>query len=424
VHFQVVIPTRNRAKLAMNSVRAVLAEKLPNVSVMVSDNSTQADGVAELSAFCHRLGAPVRYVQPPAPAAMAPHFEWAIQQAMQNEKATHFTYLSDRMVFRPGSIRQLMKIGSRLPGKVFSYDHDLIDDFHRPVRLHEFRWSGRLVEVDAPYLLELAAKSEHPPCNPRILNSFIPRAIFDAVRSRFGNVFDSISPDFCFCYRCLDIVDSIVYWDRSILLNYAYDRSNGAGYLRGIDSADSADFQKQLGSSPMNRDALIPEFHTITNAVMNEYCFVKKESKSGRFPEVDRASYLRAMARDIEDIEEPRLRAAQRELLVREGGTPMPVGKTRLGAQVQKALKDPLRTARQVARRTLVNSRTQPLWQRAGEMGIAPPSSVWLEFASADEALQWTYRFPRRPTRQLRRLDFMRDREHVREVSPETGARA
>ncbi len=36
----VVVPTRNRAQLAMNAVRSVLEQPVENVAVMISDNST------------------------------------------------------------------------------------------------------------------------------------------------------------------------------------------------------------------------------------------------------------------------------------------------------------------------------------------------------------------------------------------------
>jgi hypothetical protein len=410
----VVVPTRNRASLAERAVQCVLDAGLPNVRVIVSDNSTVPEQTEQLSSLCKRLN--VRYLTPPNPMPMTPHWDWAINQAMADADATHFTYLTDRMVFRPGALRALVEIASALPSKVISYNHDLIDDFSRPVRLHEFRWTGRVVEIDSTYLLGLAARSQHPPCNPRFLNSVAPRAVIEHVRSRFGNVFDSISPDFCWAYRCLDLEDTIVYWDRSALINYAYDRSNGAGYLRGVHSADSADFQAQLGSKPMNADAPVPEFWTITNAVMNEYCFVKRESGSARFPEVARGSYLEAMAREIDSILDPDLRAAQRELLVHEGGAPDLTGASPVRRRLRAAARDPLRVARRAARRALANSSTQEVWRRLGRAGLKPPSSDRFSFDSTEGALEWTYQFPRRATGRLRRLDFLNDREHVREL--------
>ncbi len=45
----VVVPTRNRAQLAMNAVRSVLEQPVENVAVMISDNSTLESERDELS---------------------------------------------------------------------------------------------------------------------------------------------------------------------------------------------------------------------------------------------------------------------------------------------------------------------------------------------------------------------------------------
>src|SRR5712664_464193 len=120
---------------------------------MVSDNSTVPKETERLSGFCRSLN--VHYLMPPEPMPMSPHWDWAIGQAMAQPDATHFTYLTDRMVFRPGALRGLVDIVSAMPSKVISYNHDLIDDFSRPVSLHEFRWTGRVVEIDSAYLLAI-----------------------------------------------------------------------------------------------------------------------------------------------------------------------------------------------------------------------------------------------------------------------------
>jgi hypothetical protein len=344
---------------------------------------------------------------------MSDHWQWALEQARGQSESTHFTYLTDRMVFRPGALRRALDIAGRFPERVISYNHDLIDDYSRPIRLHEFRWTGRTVEIDSGYLLSLAARAQHPPCNPRFLNCLVPAAVVQKAEARFGSTFASISPDLCFAYRCLDIVDAILYWDRSALVNYAYDRSNGAAYARGVSSPDSADFEGLLGAQPMNHATPVPGFRTITNAALNEYCVVRAESGSAKFPPIDMKRYLATMAVDIEAIEDPALAAAQRQLLIHHGGTPVPRGSARIAARLRSG---PARMTRRLAIRVFANSLTQPAWAVAGHLGVTPPPSPWFAFRSASEALSWTFRFPRRPWRELRRLDWLRDTVHVREV--------
>ncbi|HEY0730270.1 MAG TPA: glycosyltransferase [Pyrinomonadaceae bacterium] len=60
----VVIPTRNRAAIAMNAIRSVLDEAVEDVEVLVSDNSTSEAERDALAKFCGGLEG-LRYVRPP-----------------------------------------------------------------------------------------------------------------------------------------------------------------------------------------------------------------------------------------------------------------------------------------------------------------------------------------------------------------------
>src|SRR2546421_11171775 len=64
----VVIPTRNRANLAQAAVKSVLDQGLSQVTILVSDNSTDDAGAPALPAPCEaldpRLG---RHPPPPEP---------------------------------------------------------------------------------------------------------------------------------------------------------------------------------------------------------------------------------------------------------------------------------------------------------------------------------------------------------------------
>lgn len=102
----VVIPTRNRAAIAMNAIRSVLDQPIDNVQVLVSDNSTAGRDREDLTNFCSELADPrLRYVRPPQSLAMPAHWEWPIQQALPSFEASHFLYLTDRMMFRTGVLK-------------------------------------------------------------------------------------------------------------------------------------------------------------------------------------------------------------------------------------------------------------------------------------------------------------------------------
>ncbi|HET8782754.1 MAG TPA: hypothetical protein VFM63_10080, partial [Pyrinomonadaceae bacterium] len=156
---------------------------------------------------------------------------------------------------------------------------------------------------------------------PRMLNCLVPRSVFNRFHTRFGNVFASIAPDFNFCFRCLDVENSILFFDKSLLFHYALNRSNGASVSRGEMTPDNADFTANLPVADATRNYAtpIPQLNTAVNAVFNEYLIYKQESMSPRFFEVDLQKYLAAIAVEIREVSDPHLRAQMHSLLIQHG---------------------------------------------------------------------------------------------------------
>jgi hypothetical protein len=261
------------------------------------------------------------YVRPQAPMAMSAHWEWALDTAMGASDDSHFTYLSDRMLFKQDVMRDLIEITRSYPDRVISYNDDMVDDSNVPVQLHMRDWTGKIFEIYSAHLLQLSSRAFFPSCIPRMLNSLVPRAVLLDMRKRFGTVFASISPDFYFAYKCLFLVDSIFYYDRPALIQYAITRSNGMSYARGLRSDDNADFISQLAGKPMNFATPIPDLQSFVNAVMNEYCVVKMETGSPKFPPVDRRSYLGEIGLSLRQVRDPYIASKMRRLLRRNGWT-------------------------------------------------------------------------------------------------------
>ena len=82
-----------------------------------------------------------------------------------------------------------------------------------------------------------------------MLNSIVPRRCWRTSRRAYGSVFASIAPDHCFSYRCLDRVDSILHWDRPLIIQRGLWRSNGFSQIRGVSNADHADFLRELATA-------------------------------------------------------------------------------------------------------------------------------------------------------------------------------
>src|SRR3954447_7387451 len=290
----IAIPTRNRAELAIAAVESVVGANRPDVSVVVSDNSTVPGERERLADFCASQPADlVRYVQPPEPLAMPAHWEWLWQLVKREVAPTHVTYLTDRMVFVAGALVELLRIVESHPEAVISYQYDRIDDAETPVDLVQAQWTGRLLELDTRTLLELSSRVVHGDHLPRMLNCIAPATALTALERRFGNVFRPVSPDYCFAYRYMASVDSFLYLDRSCVIHYGIGRSSGHTFMKGRPNDDAADFAREMavarfGATPE------PAFETVNNAICQEYCSVREEVGGSAMPPVEWWSYLAA----------------------------------------------------------------------------------------------------------------------------------
>lgn len=379
----VVIPTRNRAQLAMNAVRSVIDQPVEDFRILVSDNSTSTEDRETLESFCASLGdRRLRYVRPPQPFAMPAHWEWVIEQVLADYDATHFTYLTDRMMFRESALKDVLALAALYPDKVITYNHDRICDDARPIRVEQYQVTGKLLEVESQRLISLFAEAVLHHGLPRMLNCIVPRRVFEGMRERFGNAFSSIAPDFNFCFRCLDMEDSILFYDLSPLFHYALDRSNGASASRGESTPDTDDFEANLpvDNAVRNYATPIPSLITSTNAAYNEYLIYKKGTGSSKFVDVDVPKYLRANAVEITEVRDPRLRAEMHALLVKHGlddevaDHARPAWRTRLSSVVGKLKR--------------VGSETQP---REPEFASLDEAIHYLRHVSHGNPASWTW---------------------------------
>ncbi|MGE0811045.1 MAG: hypothetical protein AB7N69_10605 [Immundisolibacter sp.] len=251
--------------------------------------------------------------------SMTEHWEWALATAIRMTLSSHFCILTDRMLFRPGTLKRLMDLIALHPHEVISYTYDRIHDYSRPIVYQPLPRSGQILKLSSGHLLLMSAKMKFKSCLPRMLNSVAPRESLLRLRSRFGTVFDSVSPDYCYCYRTLNVEQSFIFYDKSILLSYAHDRSNGAATARGSESSDHKDFLQTLAKESINRNTLLPDLMTVGNAVINEFNFVKQEIGHSGYGEVDRSAYLNFLANEVLRFED--LRARENSLrALREAG--------------------------------------------------------------------------------------------------------
>ena len=382
----VVIPTRNRAAIATNAIRSVLAQPVENVAVLVSDNSTAATERETLAEFCAKQAdSRLRYVRPPAALSMPAHWDWAIHEALGAYAASHFLYLTDRMMFRKGALREVLKLAALYPDKVITYNQDRIVDNVRPIRVEQCPGTGKLLEVDSLRFTWLLSQAVFHPGLPRMNNSVVPRRVLARIDERFNNVFSSISPDFNFCCRCLELEESILFYARSPIFHYALSRSNGASVTRGEMTPDYRDFTANLPVTDAIWHATpIPELNTASNAVFHEYFLFQRETGSARFFPVDYEKYLQANANEIEEIIDPQLKAEMRALLVQHGYRQTPTnGHTNAPVPFRERVKGKLK-------RTATAPPTTSAWLFAArKLGVSPPGDNQFAFATLDDAIDY-----------------------------------
>jgi hypothetical protein len=313
-----IIPTRNRAELAIQALLSLLHQNCTtDFQVLVSDNSSNKLQSDKLSEFCKELADDrVTYVVPPEDMSMSLHWDWAIKKAIAQYSKNHFFFLTDRMIFRKGALASLISLVKAHPKEVISFNHDRINDLENPVILELSPWSSSLIRIDSSKLLSLSSQMVFHPSLPRMLNCVVPRSALKHLEGRFGSIFTSVSPDFCFCYRLLGTRDHIYYYDKPIIVHYAMSRSNGACSSRGILSNDSADFRAHLPTSDnIIPWAPLPGLVTVGNAIINEYLFVRHELGTTSFPSINMTKYFIYLTKEISNFIDDRLRSEMLELL-------------------------------------------------------------------------------------------------------------
>lgn len=395
-----IIPTRDRADLAIKAVQSVLEQPGSEVKLMVSDNSTEAAETERLRDYCHELrDERLRYVRPPRPLAMPSHWDWAINEALSSYDANHFFFLSDRMMFKPGALRELLNAARRYPGSLISYNHDRIVDDQRPIRIEQNLYSGNLLEVPTLRLSYLYSQALFHHAFPRMVNCLVPRRILEVIKHRFGTVFSSISPDFLFCCRCIECLETILYYDKPLTFHYSLDRSNGASISRGELTRASADFRANLAVEEARRNYAtpIPELNTCANAIYNEYLIAKSETQSSRFYEVDLDKYLRVNAEEIKSVVDPSLKLEMQQMLDRHGYTRL--NGTQPSRSVQQLLSPRYiwHKLRSGGEKVLTDRWTKPLWLFvARTLGFTPPAGDRFVFATLQDAIDYINTYPRR----------------------------
>lgn len=322
----IVIPTRNRASMAITAVKSVLAYAGDDIKLVVSDNSTEQKEIEILAEFCKTLNdSRTKYIIPPEPLAMTIHWDWIINYIMDNFEENHFVYLPDRVVFKTVAIKELIDAIKIYPDEIISYNTDVVWDCDNQIKIYPENKAYKLERIDSKELISnVGNRIESPRALPKMLNSVAPRSVLDNLKSKYGKIFDSISPDYSFGFRIMANYDSIIYCEKSLIINYGYDRSNGINFGKGKLKGDSSDFFKNLDKKDGNYFYLspVPELMTFHNAIIHEYYFIKNESGNSKFEDINKAKYFEVIEEDIQKFVSSKDRQKALNILKERGASP------------------------------------------------------------------------------------------------------
>lgn len=364
---------------------------MPPDQIVVSDNSTDDAARGEVQRICAEFGA--RYIRPDTPCSMSDHWDWLLSQLASGEWGSHFTFLTDRMVFRHGALRELLELSRRHPDDAVAYPIDAVRDDEHPVRLHLHPWTGRVVRIPSIHTLRALARAEMPLSAPLLLNTLVPVPTLVRIRSVYPRVCDTIAPDYSFCLKFLDVVDHYVFFDKPLLLQHALTRSNGRSFTTGRPSSERIDFLNNLPPGQVfNACAPIPEIPVAVNTAVHEYESMRRRGPRRSFPPLDLPRYyarLRDQVGQLEDLD------ARRHFLALIPDTtsahPSAERRTPVAARIRRA-----------TRRLLwpvFGAAFNRTWRYCAQSGWTPPGMRWLTFENSDSAREIAQRHMIRPSR-------------------------
>lgn len=283
----IVIPTRNRPQLALKAIQSVIQDQQSDIELVVSDNSDKEDAGILHTMVSEIPDQRIKYFRPDNVMSMAEHWEWAVRHA----QGQYVSILSDRSVYKTSALDLIRNVIVAEKPQVVSFIWDSLRGLEAPYRYKQKDHSKKIFKFESRFLLEIASRSIVSAVFPRFLNSFIARDLLEKVLARSDKVKNCLAPDFGFCFRFLDLTDSIHFFDYPAFIVYGSEVSNGYAYSRNTRSTTIQDFYARAAPEI----EMFAPIHTLRpipfNIELLEYNLVKENQQSGSFVEVDKAKF-------------------------------------------------------------------------------------------------------------------------------------
>jgi glycosyltransferase involved in cell wall biosynthesis len=393
-YFSIVIPTRNRPELIGDSVASVLEQDFTDFELIVSDNSDLDRAETNFRQLAGaRLDPRVRYIRPDQVLSMKDHWEWAIGHA----HGEFVGVLTDRMGYRLNALSVVKDALDVHPTSLIAFSNDRLDGEKPSYRLRRRRRSGQAYSVHSADALIECSKSSFSKFLPRMLNSFCRKSVLNELKAIYGTVFAGLSPDYSYCFRVLDHLDSYVVIDESLFITREAAASNGLAFTQNRPNEHSRDFLSRYADADQWASfAPVPEFSVPGSMILLEYEVARSQQKSGRLIPVDAAAFYKyaaeRMARHLMNGHDLANAARALEVYRRHHGiSPGPslgpkVSLETRGRKISRAIRHALRSLRDVSVRLRIKPKPISRHLKSRSNIDTPP------FESLIDALRFEYR--------------------------------
>ena len=300
----IVITTRNRSDLVVNSLQSAVQQDYEDVEIIVSDNSDDDIASQVEEAIKPFLDDPrVRYIRPERLLPMTAHWEWAVDQTTGD----YVGILTDRMLLKLYALSTISAIIDAAKPAIIAYERENLIERADSYAVRSAGTSEVVVatRMTAKIVESFSRADFRPMDTPRFLNSFASQSFLARLKQEYGSVFTGIAPDYGFLMRVLDCLEDFPFIETPLLVKHSEGRSNGKSFTHLSITDTARDFidlatrdQKQfLEFSPIPDDKLM-----ITNVMMREYEIGRRNQKSGKFPPFNAQSFYSESMRHLNGL--------------------------------------------------------------------------------------------------------------------------
>ena len=308
--FTVVIPTRERAETLRSSLQTVVRQDYEPLQILVSDNDSQDDTRDVVHSFRDPR---ITYINTGERLSMSRNWEFALRHV----EGEFVTYIGDDDGLVPNALMDaatlLREYGvAALVWKKAQYQwpsHSM-----ESIRnLLSVPLDNKLFLCDSSTVLRDCVRFWTPyyllPC---IYNSFVSVDAFRRVTARTGEFFGSVTPDVYSAFALGSVIDRYLWMTRSLSVNGASGRSNGANVDQFFRSesgqTETGRFLAEM-DIPLHPQMPAVVVGSVVAAVLEAMLQANDRCFRGALP-IDRADAFQRIMREVARQVPPRYEAA------------------------------------------------------------------------------------------------------------------